>query len=120
MTAALGQALQKNTVQPPSPYPTVSVCHYRGGGLTLTVRTETLDKNGYNQTKSNLTGGVEVAGVGDAAYFHATENMKVVIGTFLAHKGTTMLSLTYGGMDAEKAKVEAAETALGTRLVAKL
>ncbi len=120
MTTALGQVFKKGPVQPPSPYATVSACRYQADGVSLGVRTETLDKNGYNMTKSNLSGGEDVPGLGDAAYFHALENMKVVVGTLLVLKGKTMLSLKYSGLGVEKAKALAAEKALAARLLPKM
>jgi hypothetical protein len=98
----------------------VSACHFHGGGVSLTVRTETLDRSGFDATARNLSGGEAVPGMGDAAYFHAQQIESVVIGTFLVLKGKTMLSLTYGGMGMEKGKALAAEKALAARLLPKL
>jgi hypothetical protein len=120
MIAALGVAYTKNPVQPPSPVPSISACHYHNGGLSLTVKTETSDKEGFEKTKSALSGGEVVPGVGEAAYFHATQNMSIVVGSFVALKGRTLLTLNYGGIGVSQDKALAAEKALATRLLAKL
>jgi hypothetical protein len=120
MTAALVKVFAKKPFQPASPYPTVSTCGYHSEGLTLSLKTETLDRAGFNQTTSNVSGGEDVPGVGDAAYYHALENMNVVIGTFIVLKGKTLLSMTYGGLGMDKSKALATEKALAARLLPKL
>ncbi len=120
MTAALGTIFAKNPNQPTNSYGTVSVCHYHSTGLTLTVRTETLDKSGFEANARNLPGAEALADFGDAAYFQATGRQPVLIGTLLVLEGKTMLGITYGGTGVDHDRALSAEKALAARLLPKL
>jgi hypothetical protein len=122
MKATLGQTFTPSATQPPQSFPSVSVCNYDPSGLlTLIVRTETLDRAGYDQSVKMVPGGGEnISGLGDAAFFWKTEMGSIFIGNLMVLKGKTMLSINYGGSKADKAKTAGAEKAFAAKLVAKL
>jgi hypothetical protein len=88
--------------------------HKPNGGVTLLVRTETLDKSGFEQSRKDAPNPQDVAGLGDAAFFF-------VLGTnnLFVFKGTTKLGIFYSG-GKDKAEALAAEKALAKRLLPKL
>jgi hypothetical protein len=121
IAAALGQSFAPKAEQRPAAFPTVSVCDYQpAGGKTLIIRTETIDKAGWEKSVSLAKGAVAVAGVGDSAYFQANKIMGISEGQFLAYKGKTSVSINYGGMGLDMGKVQSGEQALMVKILTRI
>jgi hypothetical protein len=121
ISAAFGESFSPKAQQAAPAYPTVSVCEYQpNGGKTLIIRTEIIDKAGWQKSVSLAKGAHAVAGVGDEAYFQANEIMHVAEGQFLAYKGTTFVSINFAGMGVDMSKIEANEKSLMVKLLAKI
>jgi hypothetical protein len=121
ISAAFGESFSPKAQQTAPAYPTVSVCEYQpNGGKTLIIRTEIIDKAGWQKSVSLAKGAHAVAGVGDEAYFQANEIMHVAEGQFLAYKGTTFVSINFAGMGVDMGKIEANEKSLMVKLLAKI
>jgi hypothetical protein len=121
ISAAFGESFSPKSQQTAPAYPTVSVCDYQpSGGKTLIIRTEIIDKAGWQKSVSLAKGAHAVAGVGDEAYFQANEIMHVSEGQFLAYKGTTFVSINFGGMGVDMGKIEASEKGLMVKLLTKI
>jgi len=120
ISAALGEAFTPGP-QRPSAFSTTSVCNYTPtGGKTLIIRTEVIDKAGWEASVKLAKGAHPVQGVGDEAYFQPNQMMGVNVGQFLAYKGKLFVSINFGGMGLDMAKAEAAEKTLMTKILAKL
>jgi len=119
LKAAFGVVFARRP-NPPSGYPTVSMCGYRSGLLSLNVRTEAVGREGYDRAKDLMNGGEEVSNVGEAAYFQPLQNAGAFIGNFVIFKGGTLLTLTYGGIGVDKESVRSSEMVLAARLLPKL
>ncbi|HEY8040026.1 MAG TPA: hypothetical protein VIF15_09545 [Polyangiaceae bacterium] len=121
ISAALGDAFTPSATQPSARFPTVSVCNFNTtGGKTLIVRTETIDRDGWETSVKMARGARPITGVGDEAYFQPTEIMHVAVGQLLAYKGKTFVSINYAGLGLDMGTAEAAEKALMLKILAKI
>lgn len=118
--AAIGAPLGAGTSTPGAS--SVSACSYTATGspVTLTLRTEIIDKAGFEKTLATLRGGEKLSGLGDDAYFHLATVGPVGVGSLLVYKGKTLLSVTYGDMDLKKDKALATEKQLAEKILPKL
>jgi hypothetical protein len=104
-SAALGTKVGPGT---PGGTAALSECIYDGGSLIVGMKADSKAMYDKSHTSAIAKGATEVPGVGDGAFEAGTDHNS----TLLCVKGTTLVSIIFGGADAQHEAIAVAKIAV--------